>query len=111
MATSCTFLPDDGPLQSPLGDRSDRRRVAFRKPPLVPVGIERRTALAASSRATWSAVRFQPTAPEILSQLLFVARADDDRRHRRALQQPVECHLGTVLPVSFATASSASTTW
>jgi len=29
---------------------------------------------------------------QILLQLLFVPRADHDIRHRRALQQPVQCH-------------------
>jgi hypothetical protein len=47
---------------------------------------------------------------EVLAQLLFVARADDDRRDRRPAASQLSAICGTVLPVSFATSSRASTT-
>ena len=67
------------------------------------------TALAASSLAICSGVRLQPPPPGC-AQLLLVARADNHGRHRRPLQSQFSAICGTLLPVSLATSSSASTT-
>src|SRR5580658_1291544 len=72
-----------------------RRRVSFREElPLVPVGINRLQIACFVEGSNLIRGQIPSYGIEVLPQLLFIARADDDRRDRRPLQQPIERNLG-----------------
>jgi hypothetical protein len=88
-----------------------RRRIAVAESPaLVPVRIRQRDfARGVQSRDLLLGQRPSDGA-EVLAKLHLGARADDQRRDRRSLQQPVQRNLGTLFPVSLTTSSMASMT-
>ena len=88
-----------------------RRRIALGKATLVPVGIGRRGGAGGVEPGDLLGGQVPADGAEVLAQLLLVAGADDDVGHasgRCSSQLSAIC--GTVLPVSLATSSRASTT-
>ena len=77
-------------MDRPSNRQSHRRRVPLGEARLMPVRIRPRRRACSVERGDLLGRQRPPDRAEILSQLFFVARADDHRRHRRPLQHPVQ---------------------
>ncbi len=76
-----------------IKDFSHRRRIPFLEHCLVPIRIRLRPFARGVELGDLFGRELPADGIEILPQLLFVASADDHRRHRRATQQPIQRHL------------------
>ena len=79
----------------------DRQWIPLRELPLMPVGINRRHFAGAVQLSDVIRREIPSRRVQILPQLLFIARANDDGCHGRPLQQPVERHLWHALSARF----------
>src|SRR5437868_6369290 len=67
-----------------------RRRIPFGKIPLVPVRIDGRSRAGLVETGNLLRGKIPSVGAQIVAQLFFVARSDDDRRNRGPLEEPVQ---------------------